>query len=691
MLPSGNLQNEVVLENVGKFTISLTSESTESLSFEKEPFLYGRMVSKIVDIALCNLSKDYYKYSEMSPYIMERGEGYFDKSLRERIGIEDGRRFYRGVQIAFGKPYLILNREIELRSWKNLLNELKTLAQWWQQSKRKTEAINFYDPPKEFVTFINWAFRNRTANVIRYPSASIIIKEITWDFRANDNVLDTGISPSEYHRTAQGIRLEDENQPLIKWQMVDRMGASKEQYHVPELLVVGHNFKDIRMRISPSQVSQVFDILHPHCGDQQRKIYDAVRKIDYILRNNFKSLYGSKLEFNLFPANVNDGVTPPSDISLKFGNKNIEVSPPYGISFYRKYGAKEKFSKPLTGTVRIMAFCSEEQHPFVNSLVNEVALRNDCQVDLTLKELNSLESHGSFDCDMVLTVTNDDRQIKFSKETILNKFGIAHQNVTPEKASENSIPQLVMQMTLKLGGYPWQVLEAQGLKALTIYAYRNPFNGSRYTVFNIFDADGTLLYQSKPYDFDSAQTLFDDVKSKVTSSDKLLVIMSFWDPRIEDRLIDCIKESSEYVFVKVLQNDELRLFSTYRPVLSSAPRRRTTAVTSYPCESYENAPQGAILNIGNGEYYISTTGSTKVGTYHRGCPTPILVKVLSHKGNLSVEKVLHSLLSMSMGAGVSGHGTRLPSSLYYLKMYARYINEHGLPSEPKVMHRIFYV
>lgn len=161
--------------------------------------------------------------------------------------------------------------------------------------------------------------------------------------------------------------------------------------------------------------------------------------------------------------------------------------------------------------------------------------------------------------------------------------------------------------------------------------------------------------------------------------------------RIEDKIIDCIKESSEYVFVKVLQNDELRLFSTYRPVLVSTPRRRTTAMSSYPCESYENAPQGAILNIGNGEYYISTTGSTKVGTYHRGCPTPIMVKVLSTKGNLSIERVLHSLLSMSMGAGVSGHGTRLPSSLYYLKMYAQYINEHGLPNNPNTLQRIFYV
>ncbi len=294
-LPTDKLVHEVALENVGNFNVSLTFNSSETLSFQTEPFLYGRMVSKIVDIALCNLSKDYYKYSEVSPYIIERGEGYFDKSLRERIGVEDGRRFYRGVQVAFGKPYLLLNREIELRSWKNLLNELKILGQWWQQSKKKTNQFDFYNPPKEFIAFINWSFRNRTANVTRYPSAPIVIKEITWDSRANSKVLDNGMSPSEYHKIAQGITLQDDNQPLIKWKIVDHMGVFREQYHVPELLVVGHNFKDIRMRILQSQVSQVFDILHPHCGDQQRKIYDSVRKIDYILRNNFKSLYGSKL------------------------------------------------------------------------------------------------------------------------------------------------------------------------------------------------------------------------------------------------------------------------------------------------------------------------------------------------------------------------------------------------------------
>ncbi len=120
-------------------------------------------------------------------------------------------------------------------------------------------------------------------------------------------------------------------------------------------------------------------------------------------------------------------------------------------------------------------------------------------------------------------------------------------------------------------------------------------------------------------------------------------------------------------------------------------RRMTPPSISYPCEAYENAPQGAILNIGEGEYYISTTGSTKVGTYHRGYPTPIMVKVLSTKGHINIEKVLNSLLLMSLGAGVSGHGTRLPSSLYYLKMFGKYVNEHGLPSNLSVMQRIFYV
>ncbi len=285
-IPKQNLIDDISLENIGIFKTKLLLEETNNIGFADSQISYSRLVSKIVDLALVHLSNDYYKYSEWSPYIMERGEGYFDESLRKRIGVEDGRRFYRGVRVIEGSPHLVLNREIELRSWKNLLNELKILATWWQTVKKK-EDVDFYDPPGEFVSFVNWAFRNRSANVKYYPSPPIVMQGVTWESRAKDKVLEGGISPCEYHKKAQGIIIEDENQPLIKCKIVTNEGQLKDQFHVPELLVVGHTFRDISMRVSKSQVSQVFDVLHPHCGDQQRKIFDLIKKIDQVLRSNF--------------------------------------------------------------------------------------------------------------------------------------------------------------------------------------------------------------------------------------------------------------------------------------------------------------------------------------------------------------------------------------------------------------------
>lgn len=684
------LVNEIELENIAKFKVKLRLEESGRVNFADSPLAYGRIVSKIVDLALCHLSKDYYKYSEMSPYILERGEGYFDKALRQRIGVEDGRRFYRGLRIAFGAPYLIINREIELRSWKSLLNELKILAEWWQKTKKKEEKVDFYNPPKEFISFANWAFRNRTANVIAYSAPSIVIREITWDARARSKVLQGNISPCEYHKKAQGIILKDEDQPLIKWTMIDKTGASRDQFHVPELLVVGHTFRDIRMRVMDSQVSQVFDTLHPHCGDQQRKIFDLVRKIDCILRNNFKTVYPSKLEFTVFPMDVSKAVVPPSTVTIKFGNREVELSPPYGINFYRKYTSKDKFVKPLIGKKRVMAICEEKHRSFIEDLAKEIELRNNCRLLVSYGQQSELDTMDPSDYDMVFTITNDADLIRSCKDTLIGKLGIAHQNVTPEKANIESIPQLAMQTTLKLGGYPWFIANPEQVKVLSIYTYRNPFNGLRCYVFSLMTPEGELLYQSKPFEIENFRNLLDEMRTIIAKKDRLLVIMSFSDEQIEDSIEEVVKDVAEFIFVRILQNNELRIFSTFRPTIVSAPRRRTSIVT-YPCEAYENAPQGAILSTGEGEYYILTTGSTKVGTYHRGCPTPIRIRILATKGNFDIIKILHHILSLALAAGTSGHGTRLPSSLYYLKKYARYVNEYGLPTQREVQKRIFYV
>jgi hypothetical protein len=180
------------------------------------------------------------------------------------------------------------------------------------------------------------------------------------------------------------------------------------------------------------------------------------------------------------------------------------------------------------------------------------------------------------------------------------------------------------------------------------------------------------------------------MKLTIANKDRLLVIMSFSDEQIEDYIKDAVKDASEFIFVKILQNNELRLFSTFRPTTISTPRRRTN-IAIYPCEAYESAPQGAILGFGGGEYYILTTGSTKVGTYHRGCPTPIRIRILATKGNFEISKILHYILSLSLAVGTSGHGTRLPASLHYLKKFAKYVNDYGAPTNQEVFQRIFYV
>ena len=223
-----------------------------------------------------------------------------------------------------------------------------------------------------------------------------------------------------------------------------------------------------------------------------------------------------------------------------------------------------------------------------------------------------------------------------------------------------------MQATLKMGGYPWFVSNTEEMKIVTIYAYRNPFNDMRCFLFNIFESNGQMVFQSKPYNTENFHLLLKDLESKVESGDKILLMMSFWDDLIEGQIAESLKKVKNFVFVKILQNNELQLFSTFKPSVNAAPRRRTSIVT-YACEAYENAPQGAILNAGGGEYFVLTTGSTKVGTYYRGCPTPIRVKVIQVNGYFEINKIMHMILSLSFAAGISGHGTMLSCTPLLLK------------------------
>ena len=117
-----------------------------------------------------------------------------------------------------------------------------------------------------------------------------------------------------------------------------------------------------------------------------------MRKIDLILRNNFKVLYPSKLEFLVFPENVNKAIEPASPVSIRFGNKDIDISPPYGINFYRKYTSKEKFVQPLSGVKKLLVFSDDSQKQFIESLKQEIELRNGCTIEYDYRQLNEVSS-----------------------------------------------------------------------------------------------------------------------------------------------------------------------------------------------------------------------------------------------------------------------------------------------------------
>lgn len=678
-------QNEVELKNTTTYNVKLKPAGEEHIVFAESPLEYGRLVSKIVDLALVHLSNDYYKYSIFSPFIMERGEGYFDEGLRERIGIEDGRRYYRGIRVLDGIPHLILNREIELRSWKNLLNELKVFAEWWGTIKNKK--IDFYDPPKDFVKLANWIFLNRRASVKAYSARSLFIREITWDYRAESKILEGNISPCDYHKKVQGIIIEDKKQPLVKWQMTTPEGEKRDQFHVPELLVVGHTFKDIRMRVSKSQISQVFDILHPHCGDQLRKILELTKKIDDILRTRFRIIYPNKLEFSVFPKEVDKNVTS-SSVAIKFGNKETDIEPPFGINFYRKYSKTTTFVRPTPERIKILAVCEEIHLPFIEKLKKELEVRNNSEVSIShILEIDFEAVTPSFD--LLITVTDDEEIMRKCKSIIINHFGIAHQNVTPTNTMDKSIPQLAMQITLKLGGCPWVLKNPEKVTVLSIYAYRNPITSVKFYLFNLMKPEGEIIFQSKP--FENGIDFLKELKTSTKNIDKLLILSSFIDQQLQEFLLDEIGSIiPEFIFIQIKQRDELRLFSTFRPVIKTQRRRRKPAVI-FPIEAYEEVPEGSILRFADDEYYLLTTASTKVGTYHRGCPNPIRLKILRSKGIFSIDKILHYILSLSLVSGTSGHETKLPAPLYYMKRYAGYVNQYGLPSNEKIFRTLFYV
>jgi len=686
-IPSDALKQEIELENIGTYAIDLAFEETKETSVE-DTEEYGRIVNRLIDLSLTYLSPDFYKFHALSPYILKKGDYFFDEALRDEIGVVDVKRYYRGIRVVNGVLHVIVNREIDLRSWKNLLNELKIFAQWFGIVKGKE--IDFYNPPEDFVGLVNKVYIGKRAYVHRYSGKSIAIERISWERRAGDPIPGEKFSPCEYHMMRHGIANLDPKQPVVNWSLLTEDGKIIKQLHVPEVLVVGHTFRDLSMRVQKSKISQVFDILHPNCNLQQRSIYDFMKQVDSVLRNELPDVYPRKVQFSLEPKEVGAIVQPPLKIKLEFKDKTMTLNPPYDLSFYRKYEGK-KFAKHI-GDISVMVHSDIAQKPakdFVEELQKEWSSRNDSSMDVKFEKVD-FETKNYEYYDLVITISDSEELNLHCKQVIQNMQGILHQHITSKNATSDSVMQLVMQINLKLGGDPWLLKDVpEGLEVVALYVSMNPLTKIKSYYFNAIDSKGKVVQAPKSYSRDQASILVKDICSLIESYGRVLFLTSFDIERFHDTIIEEMKSKGKVEFACArIRNDALRLLRTYRPRIRMRERRRRGG-TAYSIEAYEEAPQGVILKGSKGEYFLLPTASRKIGTYFRGCPTAMNLQFLHVQGDFDTDELARYILSLSMTGRASGHPTSFPSPLYYLRKYAKYARRYGLPKRD--LPGIFYI
>jgi hypothetical protein len=192
----------VQVPEVGKFSVDMSNAGSTVIGFDQFDE-YKRLINRLADIALTVFSNEYYKFHPDAPYIL-RDEPYFDLDLIERIGIIDSKKYYRGLHNFNNQLVFVLNRETQLRSNKNLLHEMKSLKKNFELLHKTT--IDFYNPPKEFVDYVNYLLVGKAAEVQGYPGPSIKkIKQITWAYRAKDVTPGSTKPHIEYLRETYGI------------------------------------------------------------------------------------------------------------------------------------------------------------------------------------------------------------------------------------------------------------------------------------------------------------------------------------------------------------------------------------------------------------------------------------------------------------------------------------------------------
>jgi len=690
------LHHRVLIPDINEFEVELrfTEERESRLSNFDE---YKRLINRIIDVALVYFSEDFYKYHPKAPHIIKK-EPTFDSNLIENTGITDYKEYYRGLRIYHGKPCILLNRGTQLISHINLLNEMKCLLRRFAKIRQKpADSFNFYDPPDAFIAYVNSVFSGKSANVVSYPGPSVRnIQAITWEYRGGDVTPGQSLSSCDYLAKYYGIKGLDRNQPLIRYILETPEGVVT-QYHVPEVLSVRHDFKDLGKIIPPWQRKKVWDFISPNCKIQLREIFEVMREIDSNLRLNMSQICPSIIEISTTPVNITENIVGPEKIDISFSNKDLSLDSPYDERFYMQYGKSLRFVNPVSRDIKALA-CLEKRTPeiseFITSLQKEFKRRNRKELVIEYNDLN-FEERNYKDYDLVLTISDSDELYKQCKTIVQNEDGILHQNVRSENANPDSLVPLVMQLSIMFGADPWLLTKLdQDLLLVGIYFYRSPFTGNERYFYDVLDGRGKLLFQSFPYSPDFLGELVNEMTDSLRECRSVLFFVSFNQLDFQEKLARELEtiENLEYMILLIKNWDNLRIFKTWKPPSIKRRRRRIARhAVRCPFESYENAPQGVILKAGGERYYILTSHSVKHGAGFRGCPLPICAEILSHRGTFDINEVLSYVLSLSMMGRTSGYTTRLPSPLNYLHKYAYYVERFGQPKNEKIQQLLYYV
>jgi len=690
-LSEENHLHKVTIPNKGEYEIQLYYENTKNSTIEDEEE-YSKFINRLFDLYLLYYSDEFRKYHPNAPMILKY-EPTFDKSLIENTGIWDVKEYYRGIRRIGNDYYLIIDRNTILTSHKNLLVELQAAKERYQRMKGG-DLIDFYDPPSGFVSYINSIYIGKPAYVREYPGPRVNrISQITWEYRCSDVTPGNSNSICSYFLENYGIKDLDAKQPLVKYQVEDREGEIREQYHVPELLIVNHDFRDLRMIISSWQRAQVWDYIHPNCKNQLREIYSLMKSVDDGLKEKLPDIYGKIIKFDPIPESLNKFVLKIPTIGISFENKQLELETPYSEKFYRSYSDTTKYHKKIDRDIEVLVHCDkkiEGVDDFLLKLNDEFYRRNNNKLIFKEEKIN-FEEKNYLDYDLVITISDDEEIYIKCKEIIQNIDGVLHQNIKTNSISKEIFVPLVLQITLELGGVPWILNTSKNRDIIGIYSYKSKRDDKIYYYYNVFDNEGSFIKQSKPYELSDSIRFLESLVENIKNDEACII--SYYDRHNLLSQLEQLMEqdnNKKYIILHIKEKNNLRFFETWKPTRST-PRRRRSNIPVYPFESYEGAPQGLISKFSDSEYYIITSKSVerKDETF-RGCPNPITIEVFKNSG-MNIEEIMEYVLKLSFMTKTSGHMNRLPAPIEYLKTYASHNEKFGFPENEEIQNKLYYL